>query len=79
MCRRKNLKKMCDCKVIVNDCFAKQHRIVVCKTALMVKNKKAQKVKLKIRWWKLKKKSCQEAFRQEVTRTLGGKDELPNG
>ena len=41
--------------------------------ALMVKQKKAEKVKPKIRWWKLKETSCQKAFRQEVTRILGGK------
>ena len=45
--------------------------------ALKVKKKK-KKVKPKIRWWKLKETSCQEAFRQEVTRTLGGKDRLPD-
>ena len=48
MCRRRNLKEMCDCKVIVNECVAKQHRMVVCKMALMVKKKKAEKVKPKI-------------------------------
>ena len=78
MCRRINFKKMCDCKVIVNECVAKQHRMVVCKMALRVKKKKAEKIKPKIRWWKLKETSCQEAFRQEVTRILGGKDGLPN-
>ena len=77
MCRRKNLKEMCNRKVIVNECVAKQHHMVVCKMALMVK-KKAEKIKLKIRWWKLKETSCQEAFRQEVTRILGGKDGLPD-
>ena len=46
--------------------------------ALMVKKKKAEKVKPKIRWWKLKETSCLEAFRQEVNRTLGGKDRLPD-
>ena len=45
--------------------------------AFMVK-KKAEKVKLKIRWWKLKETSCQEVFRQKMTRTLGGKDGLPD-
>ena len=69
---------MCDCKVIVNECVAKQHRMVVCKMALIVKKKKAEKVKPKIRWWKLKETSCQEAFRQEVTRTLEGKEGLAN-
>ena len=78
MCRRRNLKEMCDCKVILNECVAKQHRMVVCKMVLMVKKKKAEKVKPKIRWWKLKESSYQEGFRQEVTRILGGKDRLPN-
>ena len=49
MCRRRNLKKMCNCKVIVNECIAKQHGMVVCKMALMVKKKKTEKVKPKIR------------------------------
>ena len=52
--------------------------MVVCKLAFMVKKKKAEKVKPKIRWWKLKETTCQEAIRQEVTRTLGGKDGLPD-
>ena len=78
MCRRRNLKEMCDCKVILNECVAKQHRMVVCKMVLMVKKKKAEKIKPKIRWWKLKETSYQEAFRQEMTRILGGKDKLPN-
>ena len=78
MCRRRNLKEMCDCKVILNECVAKQHRMVVCKMVLMVKKKKAEKVKPKIRWWKLKETSYQEAFRQEVTKILGGKDDLPD-
>ena len=47
MCRRRNLKEMCDCKVILNECVAKQHRMVVCKMALMVKKKKSRKSKLK--------------------------------
>ena len=63
MCRRKNLKEMCDCKVIVNECVTKQQRMVVCKMAFMVKKKEAEKVKPKLRWWKLKATSCQEAFR----------------
>ena len=78
ICRRRNLKEMCDCKVILNECVAKQHRMVACKMALMVKKKKAEKVKPKIQWWKLKETSYQEAFRQEVTRILAGKYGLPD-
>ena len=43
MCRRRNLKEMCDCKVIVYECVAKQHRMVVCKMALMLKKKKEKR------------------------------------
>ena len=43
-----------------------------------MKKKQAEKVKPKRRWWKLKETNCQEAFRQEVTRILGGKDGLPD-
>ena len=53
MSKRRNLKEMCDCTVIVNECVAKQHRMVVCKMALMVnmvKKKKVEKVKPKIQW-----------------------------
>ena len=62
MCRR-DLKEMCDYKVMVNECVAKQQRMVVCKMALMVKKKKAENINLKKRWWKLKDTNCQEAFR----------------
>ena len=61
---------------MMNECAAKQHCMVVCKMALMVKKKKPEKVKPKIRWWKLKETSCQEAFRLEVNRILEGKDGL---
>ena len=76
MCRKRNLKEICDCKVIKNECVAKQHRMLVCKMALMVKKKKTEKIQPNIRQWKLKQTSCQEVFRQDVTRTLGGKDGL---
>ena len=47
MYRRRNLKEICDCKVILNECVAKQHRIVVCKMALMVEKKKSRESKAK--------------------------------
>ena len=46
MCRRRNLRKMCNCKVIVNECVAKQHS-KVCKMVLMVKKKKSRENKAK--------------------------------
>ena len=47
MCRRRNLKEMCDCKVILNECVTKQHRMVVCKMVLMVKKEKSRESKAK--------------------------------
>ena len=43
MCKRRNLKEMCNYKVILNECVAKQDHMVVCKMALMVKKKKKQR------------------------------------
>ena len=43
MCRSRNLKETCDCKVIVKECVAKRHRMVICKMAFMVKKKKQRK------------------------------------
>ena len=62
MCRRRDLKEMCDCKVMVNKCVAKQHHMMICQMALMVKKKKAEEVQPKMRWSKLKETSCEEAF-----------------
>ena len=39
VCNMQNLKEMCNCKVMVNECITKQHRMVVYKTALMMKKK----------------------------------------
>ena len=40
--------------------------------------KKAKKVNPKIRWWKLKETSCEEAFKREVTRIVRGENGLPD-
>ena len=47
MCRRRNLKEICDYKEIVNECAAKQHCMVVCKMALILKKNKNRKSKTK--------------------------------
>ena len=46
--QKEELEGMCDCKVILNECIAKQHHMVVCKMVLMVKKKMTEKVKPKI-------------------------------
>ncbi|MCI4391424.1 hypothetical protein PGIGA_G00134180 [Pangasianodon gigas] len=37
LCRRGNLKEISDCKVVVGESVARQHRMVVCRMTLMVK------------------------------------------
>ena len=47
MSRRRNLKEMCDCKVILNECVTKQHRMVVCKMGLNSEKEKSRENKAK--------------------------------
>ncbi|KAK3544791.1 hypothetical protein QTP86_027552 [Hemibagrus guttatus] len=80
LCRRGNLKEISDCKVVVGESVARQHRIVVCRMTLMVCKKKRSKIEIekKTKWWKLKKKECCEEFRQKLRQALGGQVVLPD-
>ncbi|MCJ8736420.1 hypothetical protein PDJAM_G00257950 [Pangasius djambal] len=75
LCRRGNLKEISDCKVVVGESVARQHRMVVCRMTLMVCKKKRSKIEIekKTKWWKLKKEECCEDFRQKL-RQEGGKE-----
>lgn len=53
LCRRGNLKKIGDCKVIPWESVAGQHRIAVCKMCLKRARRKRVVAGLKIRWWKI--------------------------
>ncbi|KAK3542583.1 hypothetical protein QTP86_031285, partial [Hemibagrus guttatus] len=80
LCRRGNLKEISDCKVVVGECVARQHRMVVCRMTLMVYKKKRSKIEIekKTKWWKLKKEACCEEFRQKLRQSLGGQVVLPD-
>ncbi|KAK3551343.1 hypothetical protein QTP70_015024, partial [Hemibagrus guttatus] len=78
LCRRGNLKEISDCKVVVGESVARQHRMVVCKMTLMVCKKKRSKIKKKTKCWKLKKEECCEEFRQKLRQALGGQVVLPD-
>ncbi|KAK3528896.1 hypothetical protein QTP70_012073 [Hemibagrus guttatus] len=71
LCRRGNLKEISDCKVVVGESVARQHRMVVCRMTLMVCKKKTK-------WWKLKKEECCEEFREKLRQALGGQVVLPD-
>ncbi|KAK3539551.1 hypothetical protein QTP70_010289 [Hemibagrus guttatus] len=80
LCRRGNLKEISDCKVVVGESVARQHRMVVCRMTLMVCKKKRSKIKIekKTKWWKLKKEECCEEFKQKLRQALGGQVVLPD-
>ncbi|KAK3506607.1 hypothetical protein QTP70_011017 [Hemibagrus guttatus] len=78
LCRRGNLKEISDCKVVVGESVARQHRMVVCRMILMVCKKKRSKIEKKTKWWKLKKEECCEEFRQKLRQALGGQVVLPD-
>ncbi|KAK3550697.1 hypothetical protein QTP70_002387 [Hemibagrus guttatus] len=80
LCRRGNLKEISDCKVVVGESVARQHRMVVCRMTLMVCKKKRSEIEIekKTKWWKLKKEECCEEFRQKLRQALGGQVLLPD-
>ncbi|KAK3506240.1 hypothetical protein QTP70_017789 [Hemibagrus guttatus] len=78
LCRRGNLKEISDCKVVVGESVARQHRMVVCRMTLMVCKTKRSKIEKKTKWWKLKKEECCEEFRQKLRQALVGQVVLPD-
>ncbi|KAK3559202.1 hypothetical protein QTP86_005198 [Hemibagrus guttatus] len=80
LCRRGNLKEISDCKVVVGESVARQHRMVVCRMTLLVCKTKRSKIDIekKTKWWKLKKEECCEEFRQKLRQALGGQVVLPD-
>ncbi|KAK3545598.1 hypothetical protein QTP70_008145 [Hemibagrus guttatus] len=80
LCRRGNLKEISDCKMVVGESVARQHRMVVCRMTLMGCKTKKSKIEIekKTKWWKLKKEECCEEFRQKLRQALGGQVVLPD-
>ncbi|MCJ8748701.1 hypothetical protein PDJAM_G00167790 [Pangasius djambal] len=80
LCRRGSLKEISDCKVVVGESAARQHRMLVCRMTLMVCKRKRSKIEIekKTKWWKLKKEECCEDFRQKLRQALGGQVVLPD-
>ncbi|KAK3567223.1 hypothetical protein QTP86_014414, partial [Hemibagrus guttatus] len=78
LCRRGNLKEISECKVVVGESVARQHRMVACRMTLMVCKTKRSKIEKKTKWWKLKKEECCEEFRQKLRQALGGQVVLPD-
>ena len=78
MYRRGNLKEISDCKVVVGESVARQHRMVVCRMTLVTRKMKRTKAEQRTKWWKLKREECCMVFREELRKALGGQGELPD-
>ncbi|XP_051809100.1 craniofacial development protein 2-like isoform X4 [Acanthochromis polyacanthus] len=78
LCRWCNLKEISDCKVVVGESVARQHRMVVCRMTLVVKKMKRAKAEQRTKWWKLKKEECCMTFRKELRQALDGQEGLPD-
>ena len=50
-------------KVVVGESVARQHRMVVCRTTLVVRKMKRTNTNQRTKWWKLKKEECCVVFR----------------
>ncbi|KAK3530967.1 hypothetical protein QTP70_007276 [Hemibagrus guttatus] len=80
LCRRGHLKEISDCKVVVEESVARQHRMVVCRMTLLVCKTKRSKIEIEkeTKWGKLKKEERCEEFRQKLRQALGGQVVLPD-
>jgi len=78
LCRKKDLQRLLDCKVIPGKSVTKQHRPVVCKMMLESKKRKIlQTRELKTKWWKLNDNTYHEKFKEKVEQVINGKNALP--
>ncbi|KAK3525439.1 hypothetical protein QTP86_031550, partial [Hemibagrus guttatus] len=66
LCKRGNLKEISDCKVVVGESVARQHRMVVCRMTLMVCKKKKEE------------KQVLETEKGGMLQALGGQVVLPD-
>ena len=79
LCRRDNLKDIEDCKVVAGESVVTQHRMVVCKMSLKKKKReRGMEAIRRIKWWKVKGRECGMKFKEEVIRTLDGREDLPD-
>ena len=77
MVRRQRMKEVVDTKVVVGECVAKQHRIVVSAMIIWTKWRKAPKPVKTIKWWKLKDSKVNNKFKMDVIESgiLGGQED----
>ncbi|KAK5623030.1 hypothetical protein CRENBAI_021037 [Crenichthys baileyi] len=63
LCGECNLKELSECKVVVGESVARQHRVLMFRMTLMVRKMKRTKAEHRTKWLKLKKEKSCVAFR----------------
>ena len=74
MCRRQQLQRVQDCKVLPKEAVAKQHKIVVCKTEQTKGKKRLMRIQ-ETQWWKLNDVEHEEQFVKKVHHELEQQEE----
>ena len=62
LCWRTNLQNIQDCKVFPKEAVAKQHKLVVCKVEVQIKERQRQERFKRTCWWKLNEEEHREKF-----------------
>ncbi|XP_047502966.1 uncharacterized protein LOC125048346 [Penaeus chinensis] len=62
ICRRSELKRVQDCKVLPGEAVAKQHKVVTCTATVKAEKTKKRERTRKTRWWKLNESEHREKF-----------------
>ncbi|XP_063615696.1 craniofacial development protein 2-like [Penaeus indicus] len=66
ICRRSELKRVQDCKVLPGEAVAKQHKVVICTATMKTETRKKPDRTRKTRWWKLNEQEHREKFVEKV-------------
>ena len=77
LCRWCNLKEIWDYNVVTGDSLARQHWMVLCRMAPVVRKRNKAKGEQRINWSKQKKEVYWEDFRERLKQALGGFEEMP--
>ena len=64
--RKRRIKEVVDAKVVVGECVARQHRMVVSAMIAWIEWRRAPKAAKKIKWWKLKDPNVKSKFKTVV-------------
>jgi len=73
--KKKNFKEIRNCRVILEESVARQHKVVIAKKVLQVQRKSVVKTEPKVKWWRLQEEGCFGTFQEQTSKVLHVIDE----